>query len=84
MATLCYGDNLDILRRHLADASVDLVSLDPPLNSAQNYNAGKEDAAAAQIQAFEDTGAAKATLIWLAARGIWGMDPPKAYDRCDC
>jgi hypothetical protein len=27
---LYYGDNLDILRRHLPDAAVDLVYLDPP------------------------------------------------------
>ena len=26
---LYYGDNLDILRRYLPDASVDLISLDP-------------------------------------------------------
>ena len=39
MGTLYYGDNLDILRRYVADASVDLVYLDPPFNSAQNYNA---------------------------------------------
>jgi 16S rRNA G966 N2-methylase RsmD len=30
---LYYGDNLDILRRYLPDASVDLVYLDPPFNS---------------------------------------------------
>ena len=28
---LYYGDNLDILRRYLPDAAVDLVHLDPPL-----------------------------------------------------
>ena len=39
MGTLYYGDNLDILRRYLKDESVDLVYLDPPFNSAQNYNA---------------------------------------------
>ena len=27
------GDNLDILRRYLPDASADLVYLDPPFNS---------------------------------------------------
>ena len=27
---LYYGDNLDILRRYLPDAAVDLVYLDPP------------------------------------------------------
>ena len=59
MGTLYYGDNLDILSRYLADESVDLVYLDPPFNSAQNYNAFFEEkdgtAAAAQIQAFKDT-----------------------------
>ena len=39
MGTLYYGDNLDILTRTIADESVDLVYLDPPFNSAQNYNA---------------------------------------------
>jgi len=56
---LYYGDNLDVLRRHVADGSVDLVYLDPPFNSAQDYNVlfkernGTESAA--QIRAFEDT-----------------------------
>jgi 16S rRNA G966 N2-methylase RsmD len=35
---LYYGDNLEILRRYVKDESVDLVYLDPPFNSAQNYN----------------------------------------------
>lgn len=56
---LYYGDNLDVLRRHVKDESVDLVYLDPPFNSNANYNvlfAAKDGAqAAAQIQAFEDT-----------------------------
>jgi len=30
---LFFGDNLDVLRRHIPDASVDLVYLDPPFNS---------------------------------------------------
>jgi hypothetical protein len=34
---LYYGDNLDILRRYLPDAAVDLVSLDPPFNSNRDY-----------------------------------------------
>ncbi len=57
--TLYYGDNLDILRRYIADESVDLVYLDPPFKSDQDYNvlfAEKDGtAAAAQIKAFEDT-----------------------------
>ena len=35
---LFYGDNLDVLGRHVADESVDLVYLDPPFNSNANYN----------------------------------------------
>ncbi len=43
MGTLYYGDNLDFLRRYVADASVNLVYLDPPFNSAQDYNAFFEE-----------------------------------------
>ena len=56
---LYFGDNLKILRDHVADASVDLIYLDPPFNSNANYNvlfkekSGEESAA--QITAFEDT-----------------------------
>ena len=35
---LYYADNLDILRRYLPDAAVDLVYLDPPFNSNRDYN----------------------------------------------
>ena len=58
MNLLYYGDNLDVLRRHVADESVDLVYLDPPFNSNASYNvlfAEHGTKAAAQIQAFEDT-----------------------------
>jgi site-specific DNA-methyltransferase (adenine-specific) len=30
---LFFGDNLDVLRESIADASVDLIYLDPPFNS---------------------------------------------------
>jgi DNA modification methylase len=57
--TLYYGDNLEVLRRYIADESVDLVYLDPPFNSAQDYNVLFQERdghdAEAQIQAFEDT-----------------------------
>ena len=36
--TLYYGDNLEILREHVPDESVDLVFLDPPFNSNASYN----------------------------------------------
>ena len=35
---LYYGDNLQVLRDYIADASVDLIYLDPPFNSRQDYN----------------------------------------------
>ena len=56
---LYYGDNLEVLRQHIGDETVDLVYLDPPFNSAQSYNVlfATHDGfrAAAQIKAFEDT-----------------------------
>lgn len=56
---LFYGDNLDVLGRHVPEESVDLVYLDPPFNSNQDYNvlfAEKNGSAStAQIQVFEDT-----------------------------
>ena len=56
---LYFGDNLDILRNNVPNASVDLIYLDPPFNSNANYNvlfqekSGQQSAA--QITAFEDT-----------------------------
>ena len=67
---LYFGDNLDILRQHIADASVDLIYLDPPFNSNATYNvlfrerSGEESAA--QITAFDDT--------WR-----WGLESELAY-----
>ena len=56
---LYFGDNLDILREHVADESVDLIYLDPPFNSNATYNVlfreRSGDESAAQITAFEDT-----------------------------
>ena len=56
---LYFGDNLDILREHISDETVDLIYLDPPFNSNATYNVlfrektGEESAA--QITAFDDT-----------------------------
>ena len=55
---LYYGDNLDIMRKHIPDESVDLCYIDPPFNSKRNYNQiynkiGNEDTA--QSIAFVDT-----------------------------
>ena len=67
---LYFGDNLDILRNHVPDASVDLIYLDPPFNSNATYNVlfheetGQKSAA--QITAFEDT--------W-----HWSLESERAY-----
>lgn len=64
MNRLHYGDNLDVLRAHVRDESVDLIYLDPPFNSNASYNIlfappkalrTAADAEHAQIRAFEDT-----------------------------
>jgi len=68
--TLYYGDNLDILKRYIPDESIDLVYLDPPFKSSQNYNVLFKEKngsqAASQIRAFEDT--------W-----TWGQDDEVVY-----
>ena len=67
---LYFGDNLDILREHVADESVDLIYLDPPFNSNATYNVLFKEASgegsAAQIHAFDDT--------W-----HWSMESEYAY-----
>src|SRR5487761_135346 len=68
---LYYGDNLDVLRRYVSDVSVDLVYLDPPFNSRQDYNvlfAEKDGSrSSSQIHAFEDT--------W-----EWNLESQRAYE----
>lgn len=68
---LFYGDNLDILPS-LSSESVDLVYLDPPFKSNQDYNVLFKEhdgsRSASQLQAFEDT--------W-----TWSDESREAYDR---
>ena len=58
-SALYYGDNLDVLREHVDDASVDLIYLDPPFNSNARYNvlfkAPDGEPSSAQAEAFHDT-----------------------------
>ena len=58
MNHLHFGDNLRVLRESIADASVDLIYLDPPFNSNASYNVlfkGPEGTdSQAQIEAFDD------------------------------
>lgn len=56
---LFLGDNLKVLREHIPSESVDLVYLDPPFNSAADYNVLFRDQGdqkdSAQVMAFTDT-----------------------------
>jgi site-specific DNA-methyltransferase (adenine-specific) len=67
---LYFGDNLQIMREHISDESVDLIYLDPPFNSKATYNVlfqeKSGDQSRAQIAAFEDT--------W-----HWGLESEQAY-----
>lgn len=69
--TLFCGDNLTILREHIADESVDLIYLDPPFNSNASYNvlfkAPGGEQSQSQIEAFDDT--------W-----EWGEVAERAFD----
>jgi len=59
MNQLYFGDNLQVLRDHIKDESVDLIYLDPPFNSKATYNvlfrAPNGHESDAQITAFEDS-----------------------------
>jgi DNA modification methylase len=67
---LYYGDNLEVLRDYIPDQSVDLIYLDPPFNSRQDYNvlfAEKDGSrSASQITAFKDS--------W-----EWNIEAERAY-----
>ena len=69
---LYYGDNLEVLQRYVKDESVDLVYLDPPFNSRQDYNvlfAEKDGSqSSSQIHAFEDT--------W-----EWNLEAQQSYEQ---
>jgi site-specific DNA-methyltransferase (adenine-specific) len=56
---LYYGDNLDVLRHYIKDETIDLIYLDPPFKSEQDYSIllaeQNGSRAATQIRAFEDT-----------------------------
>ena len=72
-----YGDNLEVMRQHIADHSVDLIYLDPPFKSDATYNmlfTGPDGAppeingpAPSPVQAFADT--------W-----TWGEEACREFD----
>jgi DNA modification methylase len=81
---LFYGDNLQILREHVATESVDLIYLDPPFNSNRSYNVlfrskSGEDAQA-QIEAFDDTWTWSQQSEAQYDELVQGGAPPKVAD----
>ncbi|HXX68134.1 MAG TPA: site-specific DNA-methyltransferase [Polyangiaceae bacterium] len=76
MNTLFYGDNLHVLRQHVADTSIDLVYLDPPFQSGRDYgvffeaHVGERGDQRAQAEAFKDT--------WR-----WGREAEEQYAEID-
>lgn len=82
---LYYGDNLDVLSK-LSSESVDLVYLDPPFNSARNYNVifsrsgDPTPGASAQIQAFEDTWTWDQETEDAYASYVAGVLPPRVQE----
>jgi site-specific DNA-methyltransferase (adenine-specific) len=61
---LYLGDNLSVLRAHVDDESMDLVYLDPPFNSGQNYSVHFKEGG---TRAFADA--------W-----VWNQEAEAAYD----
>ena len=70
MNQLFYGDNLDVLRRHVGNESIDLIYLDPPFQSGKNYNIFFRNESGSkseeQVQAFKDT--------W-----FWGLEAEESF-----
>jgi site-specific DNA-methyltransferase (adenine-specific) len=58
MNTLYFGDNLEVLKKHVAAESVDLIYLDPPFNSNAQYSLIYKTPSGsqvdAQVRAFKD------------------------------
>lgn len=66
--TLYCGDNLDVLRKHIKDESVDLVYIDPPFFSNRHYEVVWGDEA--EIRSFEDRweGGINVYIEWIRPR----------------
>ena len=69
--SLYCGDNLSILREHIADESVDLIYLDPPFNSDEDYN----------VILSEDTGQ-RSTTQKAVFEDTWSWHSPHVADVC--
>lgn len=73
------GDNLEVMRRHVASESIDLVYLDPPFNSDRTYNVIRKGSRTKDV-AFVDSwawdAAAQRSFRELTDRTPSGVDVP--------
>ncbi len=80
---LFFGDNLQVMRERMADASVDLVYLDPPFNSKRDYNLlfktpktlarkAKKDALVADVEPVADDVFSDAQITAFDDTWHWG------------
>lgn len=78
MNKLFFGDNVDVLRDHVDDDSVDLIYLDPPFNSDETYNLLYRTppgiGPSGQLKAFKDTWGWEEDAASLALEDIRGRD----------
>lgn len=86
---LYFGDNLEVMRRHIKEESTDLIYLDPPFNSKKDYNlifADEEgERSTSQVKAFEDSWhwgeAAEEAYRYLTDSGVNGGKVPVLVSR---
>lgn len=66
--TLYCGDNLDVLRKHVKDESIDLIYIDPPFFSNKHYEVVWGDEA--EVRSFEDRweGGINVYIEWMRPR----------------
>jgi site-specific DNA-methyltransferase (adenine-specific) len=76
---LYHGDNLEVLRRHVHDQSVDLVYLDPPFQSGKNYDLLFESKAGVKARP-SGAGAAEPAVRAFVDTWAWGPEAERAYD----
>jgi DNA modification methylase len=68
MNKLFFGDNLDVLRKHVKDETINLVYLDPPFNSQAKYNL-----------LYETPGNERETAQQTIFRDMWSWEDEAEY-----
>src|SRR5215467_6867734 len=71
------GDNLAVMREHIADATVDLCYIDPPFHSLRNYRGKHEDAAFSDLWNWDAAAESGLRELQSSSRGqlLSGIEP---------